>query len=386
MGTYKIQTVIDEIVKMNPQKIVISNPRDKSGYRRIDIVRILIKKEECYQIASYTEKQVFHNNIPIDDLTRVLNDYTADYKQINAFSEEKLLEAKINKSMNAVYSIKCNDSYVPKISAVTNNRKKNYVLEEGMNIPIFVELGIFTKDYKIVNSKYDKFRQINRFTEMLADVLKDYHKDEINIIDFGCGKSYLTFVVYYYLTQIMGIRANIIGLDLKADVIEKCSKLAQKYGYNDLRFEIGDINGYKTPFDVDMVITLHACDTATDYALYNAIYWKAKYIMSVPCCQHELNKKIKSERLLALTKYGIVKERISALMTDAIRGCVLEYCGYKTDLLEFVDIEHSPKNILIRATKKNVSDEKRQKSKDEAIRLMQEFETDQTLAKLIFGK
>jgi SAM-dependent methyltransferase len=247
-------------------------------------------------------------------------------------------------------------------------------------------MGVFTRDGQVINAKYDKFKQINRFIEILDDEISKRNAKQLNVIDFGCGKSYLTFVVYYYLTKIRGMEVKMIGLDLKEDVIRKCNASAEKYGYDGLHFELGDINGYTAPFDVDMVITLHACDTATDFALFNAIQWKAKMIFSVPCCQHELNAQMKPENLTILSEYGILQERFAAIATDAIRGNLLTWCGYKTQLLEFIDFEHTPKNILIRAVRREIIPQAvRDKAIGEVEGLMKEFAFDPTLYRLLKG-
>ena len=375
--------LIEEILNNNPYRIVVSNPRSKTAtnYKKVVIQKKVIGKNEIYQIENYTQTQVFHKNIEDSELKSELTGLLdGEYKQVNAFFEGEEFDIKLNKDSKCY--LKKNVSAV-KIQPISNNRVKNYILKEGDNIPVFVELGIFTSEYRIVNSMYDKFKQINRFAEIVDDVLKTYNKESINIIDFCCGKSYLTFVLYYYLVEIKKIDANIIGLDLKADVIRKCNELAKKFGYEGLRFEVGNINGYKAPFDVNMVVTLHACDTATDFALFNAINWNADIILSVPCCQHELNKQIESEELSGLLKFGILKERCAALVTDAIRGCLLEYKGYKTDIMEFIDIAHSPKNLLIRARKANISKEKKISSYNEAVSMTKEFGCNQMLLNML---
>lgn len=380
----ELEQYISLMINSDVKKIIISKPVSKSEtYKKI----IVEKKGSLFQAAKYTEKQVFHENIMPNDLGKKCAELIENhFRQVNGISATEEHIILISKKGSISYKVRKNESDmnkdVPK--AEGHNRKKNYILEEGMHIEPLVDMGIFTKDGKVVNSMYDKYKQINRFIEILNDEISNMQLKRINVIDFGCGKSYLTFVVYYYLTEVMKIEVNMIGLDLKADVIKKCNAAAQKYNYSNLRFELGDINGFEAPFDVDMVITLHACDTATDYALYNAIRWKARMIFSVPCCQHELNKQIKPNTLPILSRYGIIKERFSALTTDAIRGNLLEYYGYKTQLLEFIDFDHTPKNILIRAilrpmTPKNV----RERALQEVFALMDEFSFTPTLVQLL---
>jgi SAM-dependent methyltransferase len=375
----------------NVSRIIISKAASKaSEYKKIDIQA---KSDTHFQITKYTDKQAFHENIQEKELAKAISrivfpdESSTAFRQINIWTkvyEHIFLISKSGEFTQKKRALKSDEKM--EVSS-SHNRDKNYIIREGQQVAPLVDMGIFTKDGKVVKAMYDKFKQINRFLEILDDEIADLKTDHLNVIDFGCGKSYLTFVVYYYLTEIKKIRANIIGLDLKKDVIRKCNEAAAKYGYENLHFELGDINGYKTPFDVDMVITLHACDTATDYALYNAVLWNAKMIFSVPCCQHELNKKIKSDDLSLITRYGIIKERFAALATDAIRGNLLEYSGYKTQLLEFIDFAHTPKNILIRAVRKQVSPKgSRQKALSEVEKLMQEFHTDQTLYNLLIDK
>lgn len=394
-NTHNIEEVITELNSVLadcPDRIIISNKKEKGFlYNKIDAKAITLKGKKVYQFSAYTDKQVFQSNVEVAELVEKITKYFPEkHKQLNLFFFDGEVSFKMSKSGKLLKNVNRKPSKMAKQIEVgsdskdnTHNRKKNYILQEGMVIPPLVDMGVFTKDGKVVASMYDKFKQINRFIEMVDDVLKDHKGDEINIIDFGCGKSYLTFIIYYYLVELKGKCASIVGLDLKEDVIKKCNATAKKYGYDTLKFELGDINGYKTDMRVDMVVTLHACDTATDYALYNAVNWNATYILSVPCCQHEVNKTITSNELAPMMKYGIIKERTAALATDALRGTMLEYRGYKTQLLEFVDLAHSPKNILIRAVKSNVSKEKKLRSLQEAKDMCSFFGVEPTIYKLL---
>lgn len=379
-----LKDYIDIIFSDSPTKTIISKPAKKSNiYKKI----IIENKGNYYQSAKYTDKQVFHDNIkPEEFVAYCLQLLEEDYKQLNSFSNCSEHMLMLSKKGKPSYKKKQLSTACTHSNATTNqhNRQKNYIIQEGSDVPPLVDMGIFTKEGKVVRSMYDKFKQINRFIEIIDDSVKDLKKDTINIIDFGCGKSYLTFVVYYYFTYIRNQKVNIVGLDLKEDVIKKCNQSAEKYGYNDLHFELGDINGYKCNFEVDIVITLHACDTATDFALFNAISWNTKMIFSVPCCQHEINSQIKTDDFSLFTNYGIIKERFSALTTDAIRGNLLECCGYKTQLLEFIDFAHTPKNILIRAVKRNsTSNKTKEKALAQVNNVIKEFNLSPTLYRLL---
>ncbi|MCC3669810.1 class I SAM-dependent methyltransferase [Terrisporobacter mayombei] len=375
--------IINEICKDNIIKVVISNKKNKDiKYNKIVFQLKEKNDKEYYQVEKFTDKQVFHENIEKKDLNdRVLEYMKENFKQLNAWSGNTNYDVKISKKGKVFLSKKKSNNENMVIKG--HNKEKNYILKEGMIIQPLINLGIFTKEGKVVNSKYDKYKQINRFIEIIDDEIKKNNYEELTILDFGCGKSYLTFVLYYYFVEIKKINVKMIGLDLKEDVIKKCNEIAKKYKFDNLHFELGDINGFKYNNKVDMVITLHACDTATDYALYNAIKWNAKMIFSVPCCQHEFNHQMKAENLDILNKYGIIQERVAALMTDSVRGNLLECVGYKTQLLEFIDISHSPKNILIRASKSNLSKIKKEKSLQQVKALMKEFNFNPTLYNLL---
>lgn len=383
------------IAEAEPYKIVISKPAGAQGaYRRIAVER----RGAGYQAAAYTDKQVFHENIAAERLPEYLADTVAGaWLQVNGWTDTKEHILLVSKKGKVTYKVKnisggqgkpgaAGGCTAPDLSA-PHNRKKKYLIEEGTAVAPLADMGIFTAEGRVVKSMYDKFRQINRFLEIVEDSVRDYPKDELHIIDFGCGKSYLTFVLYYYFTEIKKRRVRIVGLDLKEDVIRGCNAAAEKYGYENLHFEVGDISGYQTDQPVDMVVTLHACDTATDYALFHAAMWNAKLIFSVPCCQHELNRQIETEDYALLTRYGIIKERFSALATDAVRANLLAYCGYKTQLLEFIDFDHTPKNLLIRAVKKEgiVPPPVWNNYLREVERVMKEFHFEPTLYRLLAG-
>lgn len=381
-----LEQALTNIFSEEPTKLILSKPGKSSDYRKI----VLMRKKDYYQIEKYTDKQVFHENVAFPDaVSACLNLMESGFGQCNGFSSQGEHIILRSKKGNVTYKKKniAVEKETPTDSASDNlshNRKKNYLLPEGTVIPPLVDMGIFTAEGKVVRSMYDKFKQINRFVEIIDDTVRELNPEHLNIIDFGCGKSYLTFILYYYFTEVRHIPVRMLGLDLKEEVIKNCNRAAEKYGYENLHFELGDINGYQCDFPVDMVITLHACDTATDFALYNAICWNARMIFSVPCCQHEINSTMKPENLSLISHYGIIQERISALLTDALRADLLELCSYKTQVLEFIDLAHTPKNILIRSIKRPTTPRSTvERCQREVTSALKEFQVEPTLYRLL---
>lgn len=372
--------LLESVLNIDFIRAVMSNPRGKEGIIKVKI-RPLEKRGELYfQLESFTKTQAFHENLKADRAREKILEYMGEFRQMQIETrgeEYTVLVSKKGKVTVKRRKRKCEVCAADR----SHDRKKRYILEEGVPVPFLRDLGVMTEEGKIVRTKTDKFRQINRFLEFIEDILPKLDRGrELQIIDFGCGKSYLTFAMYHYLHNLKGYDIRITGLDLKEEVIRHCQKLADEYGYEKLKFLVGDIADYDGAGKVDMVVTLHACDTATDYALAKAAGWGAEVILSVPCCQHELNAQLQPESgktqpcsresqsdrrqaaawetLAPVLEYGLLKERFAALVTDGLRAKYLESLGYETQVLEFIDMEHTPKNILIRAVKSNKRNEK----------------------------
>ena len=346
-----IEELLEQCIQKNLIDLTISGLKKKNEELPVKIkVRPVAMKDKIeYQVSEFIGRKVFHKNYKKDELKKKITDWMQeDYKQAQFTMTDATAQILSGKHSQTVKYKKCKEVRVQR--DLSHNRTKRYILPEGTPVGFLIDLGVMTKKGKIVRQKYDKYRQINRFLEFVEDILPQLSKErEQTIIDFGCGKSYLTFAMYYYLKELKGYDIRIIGLDLKEDVIAHCNELKDKYGYGKLSFLVGDIASYTDVDAVDMVVTLHACDTATDYALAKAVQWGAKVILSVPCCQHEANRMMENELLQPVLQYGILKERMAAIMTDAVRANLLTAKGYDTQILEFIDMEHTPKNLLIRA-------------------------------------
>lgn len=364
----EIQTLLEESFTIDFISAVLSNPKEKNGVTKVKVRPILQKGVLHFQCEEYKNNQAFHHNYEKAEAVRAVAQYMDGFKQMQLETKQWRITVLVSKKGKVTIQKK-QQACCGKEVDLSHNRRKQYILQEGMKVPFLQDLGVMTSEGKIVRTKFDKFRQMNRFLEFVEDILPQLDtKKEITILDFGCGKSYLTFAMYYYLHELKHYDVRIIGLDLKTDVIRHCNELSEKYGYEKLKFLEGNIADYTGVEEVDMVVTLHACDTATDFALDKAVGWNAKVILSVPCCQHELNGQMQSELLAPILKYGLIKERMAALVTDALRAEYLEGHGYDTQILEFIDMEHTPKNILIRAVKTG-----KKKNNQESIRACEEF-------------
>ena len=342
----------DELINENMILAVLSGCRRKDAPSRVRIRPVEVKGEILYQASVPEGSKMLHRNYRREELVGFLKEsLDGTYSQLQV--QGRQADGGVLVSKKGKHTVKIKPHEVKENAKIlSHNRVKQYILPQGKPVPFLVDLGVMTREGRVREAAYDKYRQINRFLEFIQDVLPKLPKDrEITIVDFGCGKSYLTFAMYYFFRELKGYQVKIIGLDLKEDVIRRCSRLAEEYGYDNLQFLQGDIAGYEGLEKADMVVTLHACDTATDFALAKAVQWDAKVILSVPCCQHELNGKIRNDLLAPVLKYGILKERMSALITDGIRANLLESAGYSVQILEFIDMEHTPKNLLIRAVK-----------------------------------
>lgn len=380
----KVRQLLEKNLNENTLRAVVSNRRSKQVSQKLVFRPFMEKNKLMFQREEYANNQVFHENMDKETaVEQICTFLERDYKQLDLLCEQSSFSALVSKKGKS--TIKENKNQLAKKIDLSHNRKKRYILDTDEVIPFLVDLGVQTKEGKIINKKYKKYKQINRFLEFVKDVLPELPKDRpVKIIDFGCGKSYLTFAVYYYLQIMNGRDVEMIGLDLKKDVIAHCNRMAEKYGYTSLHFLKGDISTYDGADSADMVITLHACDVATDFALDKAVHWNAKVILSVPCCQHELNAQIENDVLEPLLKYGILKERFAALLTDALRANLLEQNGYEVQILEFIDMEHTPKNLLIRAVKQGEKADKKQEKLENSYKVLcDELNAHGTLEKLL---
>ncbi|MDF2698587.1 MAG: SAM-dependent methyltransferase [Haloplasmataceae bacterium] len=381
---------MEEIIKIFKESIknnefilcVFSNPRVKiNTYHKITAKLVEIKDIKYIQFSMQKDNKEYHANVLIEDVDHFLNENVSQYKQIQLYTEQH--DYHILLSKNGEVNIKANNPSKSKSKDISHNRTKNYILGTDQSNIFLKELGIMDTSENIKPTKYDKYKQINRYLEFIQDIIPTLEeKSVIRIIDFGCGKSYLTFAMYHYFKEILNKNVEIVGLDLKTDVIEFCNKLAKNLHFDNLHFQVGDIGKYTTDKEIDMVVSLHACNTATDAALAKAINWNAKVILAVPCCHHEAYEQIQNETMSNFLKYGIIKEKFATLITDSLRANLLECYGYKVNVVEFIDMEHTPKNILIRAirtTDANLNEAEYQKY----LQLSKEFNLNLSLPKML---
>lgn len=366
---------------------VLSNIRKgaQKTYNKLDIKPVLIKGTQLYHVTYQYEKKVLHDNFEATELIALLDEVLGNYfKQGVFYATDGDYQLLFNKKMEGKIITKPPSRF--KVEQ-EHNRKKNYIIPDGEPCDFMTHLGLMDSDGRVFKKKYDKFRQLNKYLEFVSDSLGRLDNlDVIRIIDFGCGKAYLTFALYYYLVKLQNLNVEIVGLDLKEDVIRFCNDTASALGYDGLKFELGDIKDYETEKTVDMVVSLHACDTATDEALIKSVGWDAKIIFAVPCCQHELFKQLENPAMNPLLRYGVIKDKLATLVTDSLRASALECVGYDVQMLEFIDMEHTPKNVLIRAYKADKTEEAIMRAQKEYQLLKATFKVKPSIDRLLMMK
>ncbi len=371
----------EEVIKININGAIYKSNEDK----KIIVTEKKGKNNNFYQIEIFYGEKVRHINI--EDKKEVINCIMEflekGYKQMDIITTTNEHKFIMNKKGN--FKVKSKEEIKEKV-VKSHNKEKEYILKEGDDIPFLVELGIMSKNGKIIESRQKKFKQINKFLEEFRAIEKKLPENP-TIVDVGCGKSYLTYAVYHYMTYILKKPCNIIGIDLKTDVIEYCNNLKEKMYYSDMKFYNVDIKDFKDKYDVsvDMVISLHACNTATDYAIYSGINWGANIIMSVPCCHKELYGQVQNDLLNPMLKHGILKERFQSMLCDTIRGLCLESKGYDVRISEFIEMEHTPKNIMILGIYTDTESKKREEALNQYKKIEEQFSINQTLYNLIYN-
>ncbi|MGL5051627.1 MAG: class I SAM-dependent methyltransferase [Fusobacteriaceae bacterium] len=378
-----------EEVKISLQKALVeekfikgtfSVPLEKTEeLEKFSVKPVILKNEKVYQIEQFINKKAHHKNLDVDTAYEFIIENMEKFKNLNIFLKDEEYSIINN---NGKFHIKTK-KIQKEIKIAEHNRKKEYIISDEKPIEFLIDLGIMDKMGKIIPGSYSKFKQINRYLEFIRDVIDELEnkkllEDTLKVVDFGSGKSYLTFVLYYYLKVLRGINVEVIGLDLKKDVMKHCGELAKKYGFDNMEFLYGDIKDFEKLKKVDIVFSLHACNNATDYAILKGLELEAKVIMAVPCCHKEFNQKItKSKKtmlkqeLVPIVEHGILLEKFSALITEGFRANILQLSGYDTTVMEFIDTEHTPKNILIKAIKSVKLSEDLKKKKENTENLIE---------------
>ncbi len=352
--------------------LVLSRPRSRQGSaRKISVSPVMVRGELVYQFASRFEREETHENIAAENVsTKVFELIGSQYRDCHLMTTDTDYQLRTNKKGRVRLSQ--SKSSRPAVTVTDHDRRKHHLIPDGQPCAFLEAIGVMTSDGRVKASRQKKFRQINRYLELVEHIIPNLPSDgRINVVDFGCGKSYLTFALHHLLTQIHGREVSIVGLDRKTDVLAECQQIAERLGLKGLRFEEGDIAAFDTTEPVHLAVSLHACDTATDDAIAQAVRWKSDVILAVPCCQHELARKVASDWLPGMQQFGILQERLATLLTDSLRAQALETVGYRTQVVEFIDMEHTAKNVLIRAVRRDQSTAKQQAAFEQYRQLKQ---------------